>query len=104
MPRLLVVSTVVALLATGCDQRSPTPASENVAAPPAESTAVVAEPDLANVLAELTQALRKFSAEKQKVPASLDELVAAGYLRQVPQAPAGQTFAIDARNVRVILK
>jgi hypothetical protein len=104
MPRLLVIGVIFTFLGVGCGERSPAPAPENVTPPPPQASEMVAPPDLANVLTELTQALRKFSAEKQKVPASLDELVAAGYIRQVPQAPAGQTFAIDSRNVRVILK
>jgi hypothetical protein len=56
------------------------------------------------VLEELTQALRKYSAERRRVPASLNELVAAGYIQNLPPPPAGQAFAIDAKNVRVILK
>ena len=64
----------------------------------------MAEPDLGGVLAELTQALRRFSAEKREMPASLEALVAAGYVQALPQAPAGKVFAIDPKNVRVILK
>jgi len=64
----------------------------------------VAEPDVSAVLAELTQALRRCSAEKREVPASLEALVSGGYIPQVPQAPAGKAFVVDRKNVRVILK
>jgi competence protein ComGC len=59
---------------------------------------------MGNVLAELTQTLRRYSAEKREVPASLDALVSAGYLSQLPQAPAGKSFAIERKDVRVVLK
>jgi hypothetical protein len=45
----------------------------------------------------LTQAVRKYAAEQQKVPASLEELVAAKYLPAVPEAPAGKRFGIDKK-------
>jgi hypothetical protein len=48
--------------------------------------------------------LRKFSAEQRRVPASLDELVAAGYLQNVPSLPSGKEFGIDPKNLQVILK
>ena len=60
-----------------------------------------ADPNAA--LGELTQALRKFSAEKQRVPASLSEVVAAGYVRSLPQPPPGKRFAINRQRVEVIL-
>ncbi len=62
------------------------------------------EQDLTAILSELTQAVRKYSADQRAVPRSLNELVSAGYLKQVPAAPAGKTFAIDARELKVSVK
>src|SRR5690349_17840181 len=104
MPRLLSLSVAVSLLGFGFGMRSEAPAPAASATTSEASSETVIEADLSGVLAELTQALRKFSAEKQQVPTSLDALVAAGYLQNLPQAPAGKVFAIDAKNVRVILK
>jgi hypothetical protein len=50
---------------------------------------------VAAMLAELTQVVRKYGAEKQRVPKDLNEIVAAGYLPSVPSAPAGKKFAIN---------
>jgi competence protein ComGC len=52
----------------------------------------------------LTQALRKFSVERQQVPTSLNELVATGYLQKLPPPPPGKMFRIDTKNVRVVAK
>ena len=49
------------------------------------------------VLAHLTQAVRKYAAEKQQVPAGLEELAASGYLSRIPEAPVGKRFAIDKK-------
>jgi competence protein ComGC len=54
-------------------------------------------------VAELTQQLRRYSFEKHKMPETLDELVAAGYIKAVPPAPAGKKFAVDAKQAEVIL-
>jgi hypothetical protein len=70
-------------------------ASTNVAAP---------EEDMGPVLAELTQVVRKFSAEQRRVPQSLDELVSAGYLKQQPTPPAGKQFFIDVKALTVGVK
>lgn len=56
------------------------------------------------VLAELTHGLRTYSVEKRKVPTSLNEVVAAGYIKNLPSPPAGKSFAIDSKNLRVILR
>jgi competence protein ComGC len=104
MIRLLALSILLCLPELGCSKRSPAPQPEISAETNEGPAAVVAESDLASVLKELTQGLRRFSAEKQGVPASLDALVAAGYIQHLPQPPAGKVFAIDAKNVQVIVK
>ena len=69
-------------------QRTDTVPETNVAA-------AASEAELAAVISQLTQVVRKYAVEKQRVPKSLEELVQQGYLQSIPQAPAGQVFAID---------
>jgi hypothetical protein len=79
------------------------PSVEN-AARPADSSTVVTQaeasavaPDearMAAVLGELTQVVRKYSVERRRVPKTLEELVANGYLTRIPPAPTGKKFAI----------
>ena len=52
---------------------------------------------MASVLAELTQAVRKYAAEQRRAPTTLEELVPGGYLSRVPEAPTGKHFAIDKK-------
>jgi hypothetical protein len=106
MPRFLILSWAVSFLCVGCGKTSPSataPAATNAGT---SAVAPGSEADLANTLAELTQALRKFSVEKRQVPASLNELVAAGYIKSLPQPPPGKAFAIDSnpKNLQVIVK
>ncbi len=86
--------------------RTATPSS----AAPTAGAAVVQSPavvrpgsDMSAVLAQLTQAVRRYGAEKQKVPASLNEVLGAGYVQGTPQAPAGKKFAIDPKRLEVML-
>lgn len=55
----------------------------------------VSEADLAAVTAALTQAVRRYGIEQRQVPASLEDLVARGYLGQLPEPPRGRRFVID---------
>ena len=54
-------------------------------------------------LGELTQALRKYSFEHQRLPKTFSEVVAAGYVKNMPQAPRGKKFVIDEKTVQVVL-
>jgi hypothetical protein len=72
-------------------------ANSSSEAPPAAPAAPTDATQIAAQLAELTQAVRKYGVEKRRVPKSLDELVAGGYLNQVPQAPPGKRFEIDQK-------
>ena len=54
-------------------------------------------------LERLTQALRKYSFERKRVPKSFAEVTAAGYVSDMPQAPPGKTFAINPATMRVVL-
>ena len=66
-------------------------------APAGKDAAAAAEAERATALAELTQVVRRFAAEQRRAPKSLEELVTAGYLSQVPEAPAGKRFAISEK-------
>lgn len=82
----LVLSCSLCLIITGCGKKP-------------ESTTAQSSPELT----ELTGQVRRYSFEKRKLPANLGELVAAGYIKNVPPAPAGKAFAIDAERAEVVL-
>ena len=83
----------------GCGKPSPSESGS----PESRRTATASDQaELTAALAELTQVVRRFAAEQRKAPKSLDELVAAGYLSQVPEAPPGKKFAIS-RKLEVYL-
>ena len=110
---------VILLLAAGCGRKteqSPTvtpsasPATnahaspdEGQNSPPAATASDAKAAELAAVLAELTQVLRKYSFEHQRVPKAFSEIVAAGYVKDMPQAPPGKKFEIDPKTVQVVL-
>ena len=114
LSRLILASAFIFLL-VGCGKHPET--SPSGPASPAESspgqTATVApgteqarvaggsETELAAALAELTQALRKYSFEHQRLPKTLSEVIAAGYVKTMPQAPPGKKFEIDPKKVQV---
>ncbi len=86
---------------------APAAPAAGTAAPTAPSVAdgpAIAEADVSAILEEMTQALRKFSFEKKRLPGSIDELVTAGYLGAKPTAPGGKRFTIDPKEARVVLK
>ena len=92
------------VLGIGCGKQpsssapAPKPASQvQPLAPPAVDAAQVSA-----MLSELTQAVRKFGAEQRRVPKTLEEVAAGGYLTRIPAAPSGKKFAID-KNLQVYL-
>ncbi len=96
---LLVVGLTVGLAGCGRAGRPAPPENGAAAAQKAEAGK---EAELAQVLGELTQRVRKYSVEQRQAPQSLDDLVAKGYLDRVPEAPAGKRFVIT-RNLQVQL-
>jgi membrane-bound lytic murein transglycosylase B len=94
---------VAVFLAIGCSRKSPDAVPDAAMAPTAEAAAAPTKTDYGPQLAELTQAVRKYGFEKQKVATSLDELVDAGYLPSKPVAPAGRSFSIDPKKMQVTL-
>ena len=77
------------------------------APPPPTATVIPITPtDPANMdktLADLTQALKKYSFENKRMPRSFSEVIAAGYVQPVPQAPPGKKFEIDPKTKHVAL-
>lgn len=102
MKRGLLLLAVVIAIQVGCGKKEASapvvPATVEAPAPANTEAA-----DNAALLGQLTQTLRKFSAEKQRVPKTLQELTAAGYLPALPAAPAGKKFVINEKKVEVEL-
>jgi hypothetical protein len=93
--------SIAVVVFVGCGQKS---ASETPPLPVPSVTGIgissnsnetLADVDRTATLERLTQALRRYSAEKQRVPKSLEELVSAGYLSELPAAPAGKKYVFD---------
>jgi hypothetical protein len=93
----------------------PNPQTLPAGAPEAQTAAASSQPatqtepvpvaagDYTAVLSSLTQGLRRYGVEKQRVPASLNEVIAAGYIQVMPQPPPGRKFALDAKRMEVVL-
>ena len=107
LPPILALLLLTACAKKRADSVAEVPSSPNTtvsaASSPESGTAAPIDTTAAEALtAELTQSVRKYAAEKQRVPRSLDDLTAAGYLPAVPAAPAGKKFAIN-KNLQVYL-
>ena len=94
----LILLCGIPLLGHGCGKKtqSPSPAGSAVSTAPAAA-------DMEAVLGELTQALRKYSVEHRQSPKNLDEVVGAGYVKQMPEAPPGKKFEVDPKTMKVVL-
>jgi hypothetical protein len=98
--RLLMACLLAALMGCGKQQAS---SSSSAAKPEVDAAATTAdEAQIAAVLNELTQAVRKCAVEQRRAPKNLEDLVANGYLGRVPPAPAGKKYAIG-KNLQVYL-
>ena len=82
--------------------KSPEPMAAS--APRVMPVAVADNADASAQLAQLTELVRRFGMEQQRVPHTLDDLVAARYLAGLPAAPAGKHFVIDAKHMQVVLE
>jgi nitrous oxide reductase accessory protein NosL len=117
MSSRVVLPWFLVVLLAGCGKSQetsrPTPVSTSEpaqgektdAAPATEQPGVAGSSEAAvnAALGELTQALRKYSFEHQRLPKTISEVVAAGYVKNIPQAPHGKKFVIDAKTVQVVL-
>ena len=104
----------MALALTGCGKKeaavetAPAPPSTQSSTTPAPTPVTHTAPPAAAIekttdLDSLTQALRRYSMERRKVPADLNEVMAAGYLKAMPAAPAGKKFGINTKRLEVVL-
>jgi hypothetical protein len=94
MPGRLLTACLLSLL-IGCGKPPATAPSAAASQTNAPATAATDEAQLAAVLGELTQAVRKFGVEQRRAPKTLEEVAAAGYLSRIPEAPSGKKFAIS---------
>ncbi len=92
---LLVLLTTVLICLVGCGRHHSPASSTGGSTGSVEASS--SEERTGALLAELTQAVRKYGAEQRQVPQSLDDLVAKGYLTTVPPAPSGKKFAINKK-------
>jgi hypothetical protein len=104
LTRLLWLLLVSASVGCGKQPAPAAPAGDasSAAADANSASDATGQAQIAAQLSELTQTVRKYSAEHQRAPKSLDELVTAGYLSSIPAAPAGKKFVIN-KDLRVIL-
>src|SRR5204863_2193589 len=113
LPLLITVVLIGCGKSPGSAEKSPVSTTEPAqgvkpdAAPATKQTDATlsnaSEAALNAALMELTQALRKYSFEHQRLPKTIGEVVAAGYVKNMPQPPSGKKFAIDAKSVQVVL-
>src|SRR5436190_17148101 len=103
------IASLLLLLAAGCHKHDAQPASADQTVPSiagssnnSAATINAKQTDIGPLLAELTQAVRRYGLEQREVPKSLQDLVAKGYLPSVPEAPSGKRFAIN-KNLEVYL-
>src|SRR5262245_17966457 len=70
---------------------------------PVQPVAIAANASSDAVLDQLTQALRKYSMEKRRMPATIGEVISAGHVSGLPQPPLGKQYAIHKKQVSVVL-
>jgi hypothetical protein len=107
--RIVIALAATLALSVGCKpkQDTPRPVDPAPATPKADAANAAAPAEAATTFAStqerLTQSLRKFGAEQQRVPKSLAELVSAGYLGAIPSAPSGKKWKINPQRMQVEL-
>jgi hypothetical protein len=97
--RMRMALLLCVLLLAGCGKKTAAP----VRGAATNSASSAPQSDATQTLDRLTQTVRKYAAENRAAPKSLNELVAAGYLSEVPEPPPGKKFVID-QNLRVQLQ
>jgi len=90
---------------------APTVALTNVSAPTVAETPlynltaedIQKHPKWGPVLQQLSQSCVAFFAAQKRVPGSVDEMKAKGFVKEFPEAPQGMMYQVDAANYRVLL-
>ena len=106
MKQTLLLVGLAGLLAAGCgdsskQSKASVAVSNAVSAPVDYLGAVGAAKNLAEKtvdLAQLNQAIQMFQAQENRYPKSLDELIEAKLLVQIPKAPYGTKIVYDPAN------
>lgn len=89
----VLTAASAALVACG---KSPPPAAPVAVAP--------VEVDAKEMtLEEMTAALESWYTSRGVAPKNIQELVKAGFIKKLPTPPPGKDFAIDAKNLKVIV-
>jgi hypothetical protein len=89
-------------VAVAAENSAPVP-GQPAASPPPLQPVEINTTDLTATLDALTQVLRRYCVEQKRIPKSFSEVVAAGYVRSMPAAPAGKKFEVDQKTTRVVL-
>jgi len=99
----IVIGLVLLCVACSKSGNSTAPVSETPAPADTQSSSAPSnDAQVAALLGELTQTVRRYAAERRQAPKDLQELVTAGYLPALPQAPPGKRFAVN-KNLQVYL-
>jgi hypothetical protein len=101
-----ILGLLAALFLSGCGKSSSSTgatnevSSGNPITAPVDYLAAVAQAQRTAIkqidLAYVNQALQQFNAGEDRYPKDLDELVAKGYLHEIPKAPYGYKITYDA--------
>ena len=124
MKHLIGIAGCTLLLAVGCG-KEPEPATKIPAVPAPESAPAAETPGAAPAPApaarrqptggvasetinadhfgQLSQALLTFRRDKNRAPKDWQELIATGYLKQLPKPPAGRRYTFDPISLDVRL-
>ena len=78
---------------------APTPA----AAPGTPPAAATAESINVQHFGQLSKALLTFRRDKQRAPKDWQELIATGYLKQMPTAPPGKAYVFNRQSLDVVM-
>jgi hypothetical protein len=110
------IATTVASTPPAQDETKPVAPTPISAPPPVRAPAAVRPPvvvqpvvvnngsDASAACGALTQALRKYAMEQRHMPASFQELIAAGYVRGLPELPPGKQYSIDRTHGTVVVE
>lgn len=71
--------------------------------PPAPPAAVTAD-EKAMTIEEMTGAVQAWVTSRGEAPKNFQEMIKAGFIRKMPEPPPGKEFAIDAKNLQVVLR
>lgn len=104
----LIACALALMLASACRKRSKDSTEAGTPTPGRPAAAIPAGPPKdvppEEALHFLNDAVRNFYAEKLKMPASLDEVYAAGYLKERFNPPAGRQYVINQQSRAVELR